>query len=171
VSVMIVVIVVSIIVDCTGSHCQPNTSFVFQLHRNEYFQDILNRIVITVMFGMTSPLQGAQIVHGCAAILGLDLLKQLPVTTLVITGMRKTNDLAQGHNFIVKAFKTFGTIEEAAIAPNNRGFGKSNIRKLDGSFYMKYRSLTISPYLQQALFVSRNQNPCNEHSKSIENSK
>mmetsp|Transcript_18139 Transcript_18139/g.32851 ORF Transcript_18139/g.32851 Transcript_18139/m.32851 type:complete len:1071 (-) Transcript_18139:185-3397(-) len=112
---------------------------------NEYFQDILNRIVITVMFGMTSPLQGAQIVHGCAAILGLDLLKQLPVTTLVITGMRKTNDLAQGHNFIVKAFKTFGTIEEAAIAPNNRGFGFVRFAKPESvqRALKKYREFEI----------------------------
>jgi len=92
--------------------------------RNEYFQDILNRLVITVMFSMISPLQGAQLAHACATILGLDLYKDLLGTTLVITGMRKTNDLAQGHNFIVKAFKTFGSIEDAAIAPNNRGFGE-----------------------------------------------
>jgi len=90
---------------------------------NEYFQDVLNRIVVTTMLGMINPLQGAQLIHGCAAILGLDLMRNLPGTTLVIAGMRKTNDLAQGHNFIVKAFKPFGKIEEAAIAPNNRGFG------------------------------------------------
>lgn len=78
---------------------------------------------MTVMFGMTSPLTGANLVHACATILGLDLMEELPQKTLVITGMRKTNDLAQGHNFIVKAFKPFGKIEEAAIAPNNRGFG------------------------------------------------
>mmetsp|Transcript_1026 Transcript_1026/g.2203 ORF Transcript_1026/g.2203 Transcript_1026/m.2203 type:complete len:680 (+) Transcript_1026:297-2336(+) len=90
---------------------------------NEYFQDVLNRIVVTTMLGMINPLQGAQLIHGCAAILGLDLMRQPLGTTLVIAGMRKTNDLAQGHNFIVKAFKPFGKIEEAAIAPNNRGFG------------------------------------------------
>ncbi len=75
------------------------------------------------MFGMISPLQGGQLVHSCATILGLDLLQELPGKTLIITGMRKTNDLAQGHNFLVKAFKPFGRIEEAAIAPNNHGFG------------------------------------------------
>lgn len=37
--------------------------------------------------------------------------------------MRKTNDIIKGHNVIVKAFRSFGKIEEAAIAPNNRGFG------------------------------------------------
>jgi len=112
---------------------------------NGYFQEILNRIVITVMFGMTSPHQGAQIVHGCAAILGLDLILELPMTTLVITGMRKTNDLAQGHNFIVKAFKPFGKIEEAAIAPNNRGFGYVRFTKPESvqRALKKYRELEI----------------------------
>jgi len=112
---------------------------------NEYFQDILNRIVISVMFGMTSPLQGAHLVHACATILGLDLLKELPQTTLVITGMRKTNDLAQGHNFILKAFKPFGKIEEAAIAPNNRGFGFVRFAKPESvkRALKKYREFEI----------------------------
>ena len=98
--------------------CSPN------LHSNEYFQDILNRIVITVMFSMISPLQAANLVYGCANILGMDLLQELPQRTLIITGMRKTNDLKRGHDFIIRAFKPFGKIEEAAIAPSNRGFGK-----------------------------------------------
>ena len=93
---------------------------------NEYFQDILNRIVITVMFSMISPLQAANLVYGCANILGMDLLQELPQRTLIITGMRKTNDLKRGHDFIIRAFKPFGKIEEAAIAPSNRGFGKSS---------------------------------------------
>lgn len=76
------------------------------------------------MIGLTSPIHGAQLAHSCATILGMDLLKPLPETTLVITGMRKTNDLVQGHKFILKAFKPFGEIKEAAVAPNNRGFGK-----------------------------------------------
>ena len=91
---------------------------------HEYLQDVLNRIVITVVYGMTNPMQGVHIVHSCATILGLDLTKELPPTTLVITGMRKTNDLEQGHKYIIKAFKPFGKIEEAAISPNNRGFGE-----------------------------------------------
>ena len=99
------------------------------------------------MFGMTSPLQGATIVHACATILGLDLSKQLPQTTLVITGMRKTNDLTQGHNFIVKAFKLFGKIDEAAIAPNNRGFGKYLVYMYTVLFhYIMYMCLICTPY-------------------------
>jgi hypothetical protein len=44
--------------------------------------------------------------------------------------MRKTNTLKQGYNFIVKAFQRFGEIEEAAIAPNNHGFGKYRERRI-----------------------------------------
>ena len=101
-------------------------SALFSLvYRNEFFQGMLNKIVVFVVSGMTSSLQGAQLVHSCAAILGMDLLKPLPATTLVITGMRKTNNIAQGQKFILKAFKAFGKMDEAAIAPNNRGFGKT----------------------------------------------
>ena len=92
--------------------------------RNEYFSELLKRIVITVMLRILPPHHGANIVHSCATILGLVLLKKPPNTTLVIHGMRKTNTLKQGYNFIVKAFQRFGEIEEAAIAPNNHGFGK-----------------------------------------------
>ena len=97
------------------------------------------------MFDMTSPLQGAHLAHACTTILGLDLLKELPQTTLVITGMRKTNDLAQGHNFILKAFKPFGKIEEAAIAPNNRGFGFVRFTKPESvkRALKKYREFEI----------------------------
>lgn len=97
------------------------------LYRNEYFQDILNRLVTTVIIGMMPPLQGASLVYNVATILGLDLLQELPQKTLIVTGMRKTNDLIRGHDFLVTAFTPFGEIEEAAIAPSNRGFGKSSL--------------------------------------------
>lgn len=141
------------------------------LSRNEYFQDILNRMVVTVMFGMMTPLQGAELVHGCATVLGLDLIEQPPETTLVITGMRKTNDLSQGHNFIVKAFKTFGNIEEAAIAPNNRGFGESPPIIQWIQCLLARNSLTSPLSPPQAWFVSRTRNPSRERSKSTGNSK
>jgi len=75
---------------------------------------------------MMPPLQGASLVYNIATILGLDLLQELPQKTLIVTGMRKTNDLIRGHDFLVTAFTPFGDIEEAAIAPSNRGFGKSH---------------------------------------------
>ena len=94
---------------------------------------------------MTSPLRGAQLVHACAAVLGLDLTEESPQTTLVIMGMRKTNYLNRGHNFIVKSIKPFGSIEEAAIAPNNRGFGFVRFKKPESvkRAWMKYRQSEI----------------------------
>lgn len=92
--------------------------------RREYFQDLLNKIVNLVFYGSIPPLQGYQIVHGCATVVGLPLVQSLPQTTLVIQGMLKTNDLALGRRCIRRAFNQFGEIESIAIAPNNRGFGK-----------------------------------------------
>lgn len=93
--------------------------------KREYFQELLNRIVNLVFYGLIPPLQGSQIVHGCATIIGLPLLHTLPETTIIIQGMLKTNNLSLGLKCINTAFKPFGDIESAAIAPNNHGFGES----------------------------------------------
>ena len=55
--------------------------------------------------------------------LGLELEKDTPNSVLLVHGMRKTNDLTLGRSYLVDAFKSFGEIEGAAIAPSNRGFG------------------------------------------------
>ena len=99
----------------TRKSCPRIRSFVFLI------------LVTTVIIGMMPPLQGASLVYNIATILGLDLLQELPQKTLIVTGMRKTNDLIRGHDFLVTAFTPFGDIEEAAIAPSNRGFGKSSL--------------------------------------------
>lgn len=91
--------------------------------RNEFFQEVINGVVITVLFGLMDPSEAAQLAHGVATVIGLPLLKELPKKTLVITGMRKTNDVDRGQHVILAAFERFGPIEQAAIAPNNRGFG------------------------------------------------
>ena len=91
--------------------------------RNDFFQEVINNTVITVLFGLMHPLEAAQLAHGVATVIGLPLLKELPKKTLVITGMRKTTDVDRGQPFILSAFERFGPIESAAIAPNNRGFG------------------------------------------------
>ena len=83
----------------------------------------MNGIVITVMYGLMHPLEAAQLAHGVATVIGIPLLKELSKKTLVITGMRKTTDVDRGQNDILAAFERFGPIEQAAIAPNNRGFG------------------------------------------------
>lgn len=108
-----------------GAHKDTTSFFSSQnITRDEYFQDLLNKIVAHVFDASIPPLQGSQIVHGCATIIGLPLSRDLPQTTLIIQGMLKTNDLELGQQCIKKAFHHFGAIEAAAIAPNNHGFGK-----------------------------------------------
>ena len=92
--------------------------------RREYFQEMLNRLVSLVFYGSIPPLQGSQIAHGCATIIGLPLVRVLPQTTIVIQGMLKTNNLSLGQRCIRKAFNCFGEIESAAIALENHGFGE-----------------------------------------------
>jgi len=91
--------------------------------RNQFFQEILNKMVTTVRRGMISPSNGTRAIHCCASMLGLQLEKEQPNNVLLVHGMRKTNDLTLGRSFLVEAFEVFGDIEGAAIAPNNRGFG------------------------------------------------
>lgn len=91
--------------------------------RNLFFQGILNKMVITVRRGMISPSDGTRAIHCCATMLGLQLEKEQPNCVLLVHGMRKTNDLSIGRSYLVDTFKSFGDIEGAAIAPNNRGFG------------------------------------------------
>jgi len=91
--------------------------------RNQFFQEILNRMVITVRRGMITPSDASRAIHCCAAMLGLQLEKEMPNNVLLVHGMRKTNDLSLGRSYLEEAFKQFGEIEGAAIAPSNRGFG------------------------------------------------
>lgn len=91
--------------------------------RNLFFQKILNQMVITVRQGMISSSEATRAIHCCATMLGLQLENNLPNNVLLVTGMRKTNDLSLGRSHLVEAFKPFGNIEGAAIAPINRGFG------------------------------------------------
>mgnify|MGYP000290400713 CR=1 FL=1 len=73
---------------------------------------------------MITPSDGTRAIHCCATMLGLQLEKELPNNVLLVHGMRKTNDLSLGRQFLVQAFESFGEIEGAAIAPSNKGFGK-----------------------------------------------
>ncbi|KAL7516410.1 hypothetical protein ACHAWX_001429 [Stephanocyclus meneghinianus] len=87
-----------------------------------FFEDMLNRIVQIVHHGLIRPSDGARLLHGCASILNMQLIRELPNTTVVIRGLRKTNDLAQGHHFLVHSFGVYGDIVDASISPKNRGF-------------------------------------------------
>ncbi len=77
-------------------------------------------MVSSVRHGIVSPEDASRTIHGCAALLGLQLAKDIPETTLIITGMRKS----VSRQDVEKAFKVFGEIESAAVSSNRRGFGK-----------------------------------------------
>lgn len=82
-------------------------------------QDTLNNMVSNVRRGIISPEDGTRIIHGAAAILGLQLEVNIPETTLIVTGMRKKATKKD----MVEAFREFGEIEDAAVSSNSRGFG------------------------------------------------
>jgi len=90
--------------------------------KNEFFQEILNKMVVIVRIGIIHPLDAARIIYCCAAILGLKLLKHFPNDVLLVLGMRKTNDASQGRAYLVDAMNEFGQIDGAAIALD-KGFG------------------------------------------------
>lgn len=83
-------------------------------------QESLNKMVASVRHGIISPEDASRTIHGCAALLGLQLAEDLPETTLIITGMRKS----VSRQDVEDAFKKFGDIENAAVSSNRRGFGK-----------------------------------------------
>lgn len=85
-------------------------------------QDQMNEMVSKVRRGIISPDDGSRIVHGCAAMLGLQLAESLPETALIVTGMRKKVSKEE----MMAAFKEFGEIKNAAVSSNARGFGKSD---------------------------------------------
>ena len=83
-------------------------------------QESLNQMVASVRRGDITPEDASRIIHGCAALLGLQLAEDIPETTLIVTGMRKS---ASRDDFIA-GFKKFGEIDSAALSSNQRGFGK-----------------------------------------------
>ncbi len=83
----------------------------------------MNKVILLVHHGLLEPYDCARILHGCASIAGLTLIKELPNTTVAVQGLLKTNDVAHGHHLLVTAFEPFGDIVDASIAPKNRGFG------------------------------------------------
>ena len=84
-------------------------------------QESLNKMVAIVHQGCISPEDASRAIHGCAAMLGLQLAENIPETTLIVTGMRKSVTKED----VQEAFKKFGEIENTAVSSNKRGFGKS----------------------------------------------
>ena len=82
-------------------------------------QENLNKMVSTVLKGVIEPEDASRIIHGCAAMLGLELAEDVPETTLIVTGMR----MRVSKKDVYEAFEVFGDIEDVAVSSNARGFG------------------------------------------------
>jgi len=87
--------------------------------RREFMQEKLNLMVANVRHGIVSPEDASRTIHGCAALLGLQLEEDIPETTLIITGMIKS----VSRDDVIEAFKKFGEIDNAAVSSEKRGFG------------------------------------------------
>jgi hypothetical protein len=85
-------------------------------------QDMLNKMVSSVRHGVLGPDDASRAIHECAALLNLQLASDLPINTVIVTGLRKTASAAN----VMDAFREFGEIEDAAVASSRRGFGKSS---------------------------------------------
>lgn len=84
-----------------------------------FMQDLLNRMVASVQHNKIQAHDASRTIHESAALLGLQLANDLPMTTTIISGMRKT----VAANEIVEVLDEFGDIDTAAVASGGRGFG------------------------------------------------
>ena len=82
-------------------------------------QETLNKMTASVRYGILGPNDASRTIHECAGLLGLQLAAEIPVTTILISGMRKKAT----ENDIRQAFSVFGDVVTAAVASNERGFG------------------------------------------------
>lgn len=73
----------------------------------------------SVRYGILGPNDASRTIHECAGLLGLQLAADIPVTTIIISGMRKKATEKDTR----EAFSIFGDVSTAAVAPNERGFG------------------------------------------------
>lgn len=79
----------------------------------------MNKMVSSVRHGILGPNNASRTVHECAAMLGLQLVEELPNNTVIVSGMPKS--VKRGE--MMEAFEDFGKIEDGAVASNARGFG------------------------------------------------
>jgi hypothetical protein len=93
--------------------------------RRAFMQDILNKMVASVRYGVLGADDASRTIHECAALLGLQLAEELPMTTVIISGMRKTVESSH----ILRTMKEFGDIDVAAVASGQRGFGIVRFRR------------------------------------------
>jgi RNA recognition motif-containing protein len=76
-------------------------------------------MVLCVRQNIVGPDDASRMIHESAALLQLQLSNDLPVSTVILSGMRKTVNSQD----VIEAFRKFGPIEAAAVASKQRGFG------------------------------------------------
>jgi hypothetical protein len=109
--------------------------------KRAFMQEMLNKMVASVREGFIDADDASRTIHESAALLGLELENVLPMTTVIVSGMRKT--VTAPH--IVKALKEFGDIDTAAVASGQRGLGIVRFRhpKSVDRAMQKYRNNEI----------------------------
>ena len=76
-------------------------------------------MVTSVRFGVVQAEDASRTIHESAALLELQLANELPMTTVIISGMRKTADASH----MMSVLREFGDIDVAAVASRQKGFG------------------------------------------------
>jgi len=106
-----------------------------------FMQELLNKMVASVRYGVLNADDASRTIHESAALLGLSLANELPMTTVIISGMRKT--VTATH--MMKELREFGDIDTAAVASGQRGFGIVRFRnpKMVEEAMRKYRTAEI----------------------------
>jgi RNA recognition motif. (a.k.a. RRM, RBD, or RNP domain) len=111
------------------------------LCRQSFMQDILNKMVYCVRQGILTPDEASRTIHEAASLLHQPLLNPVPNDTIILSGMRKTVKA----NDVIRAFRRFGPIDDAAVAANHKGFGLVRFRnpKATQQAMFKYRTSEI----------------------------
>jgi hypothetical protein len=86
--------------------------------KREFMQDVLNKMVASVRHGVLDADDASRTIHESAALLELQLANELPMTTVIVSGMRMSIDAS----VIVSVLDEFGDIDTVAVASGERGF-------------------------------------------------
>lgn len=86
--------------------------------KREFMQEILNKMVASVRHGALQADDAARTIHESAALLELELAHELPMTTVIVSGMRMSVEAKT----IVSVLEEYGEIDTAAVASGERGF-------------------------------------------------
>ena len=89
-----------------------------------HLQTALNRLVLLVRLGSTTPEFASSAAHRVACYLGLPLTLDLPKTCVIVTGLRKTATADD----LIKVFQDFGKVKYCEVAEGNKGFGMVEYR-------------------------------------------